>query len=127
MAQKESSTEKSLLSGFMPVQLAGMAKQRVEAFVQMQTELLEKLQDANRQWFDRAQVEANLVSEFASKLTSARSLPEAAAACQEWTSRRFEMMAEDSKHLLADTQQFMETGTRLMSNGWPTGGNGAST
>jgi hypothetical protein len=38
-------------------------------------------------------------------------------ACQEWTSWWFEMMAEDGKHLLADTQQFMETGARLMSNG----------
>jgi hypothetical protein len=71
----------------------------------------------SRQWFDRAQSEANLASEFAFKLTAARSLPEVMAAYQKWTSRRFEMMAEDGKHLLADTQKFMEVGVRLLSNG----------
>ena len=39
------------------------------------------------------------------------------AAYQEWTSRRFEMMAEDGKHLLADTQKFMEAATHLLPNG----------
>ncbi len=61
--------------------------------------------------------EANLASEFTSKLTAARYIPEATSACQEWTRRRFEMMAEDGKHLLANTQNFMETGARLMSSG----------
>ena len=45
----------------------------------MQGELLDKLQETNRQWFDRAQLETNLASEFASELTAARSLPEAMA------------------------------------------------
>jgi len=75
------------------------------------------LQETNRQWFDRAQAEANLASEFASKLTAARSIPEAMATCQEWTSRRFEMMAEDGKHLFADTQKFMEAAARLVPTG----------
>ena len=48
-------------------------------------------------------------------------------ACQEWTSRRFEMIADDGKHLLADTQKFMETGARLVSNGWLSNRPGAST
>jgi hypothetical protein len=60
-----------------------------------------------------------LASEFAAKLTRARSIPEAMTACQEWTGRRFEMMAEDGKHAIADTQKFMKTGSRLLSNGWP--------
>jgi hypothetical protein len=87
-----------------------------------QTELLERLKETNRQWFDRVESEANLASEFASKLTSARSLPDAMSACQEWTMRRFAMMAEDGKHVLADTQKLMETGARLLSNGWQSNG-----
>ena len=39
-------------------------------------------------------------------------------ACQEWSSRRFEMMAEDGKHVFGDAQKFMETGARLLSSGW---------
>jgi len=129
MVQKETQTgrtEKSSPLSLAPIQLAEMGKKRIEEFVNMQTELLDKLQETNREWFDRAQSEANLVSEFAAKLSNARSIPDAMAACQEWTSRRFEMMAEDGKHLLADTQKFMETGARLVPNGWLTNAGGGS-
>ena len=93
-----------------------MGKKRIEELVNSQTEFLEKLQEMNRQWSDRAQSETNLASEFASKLTAARSIPEAMAAYQEWASRRFEMMAEDGKPLFADAQKFMEAATRLLPN-----------
>lgn len=111
MAPKDSHTErteKSLLPNLRPTVFAEMGEKRVEEFVNTQTELFERLQEMSRQWFDRAQSEANLASELASKLTAARSVPEAMAAYQEWVSRRFEMMAEDGKHLLEDTQKFME-------------------
>lgn len=130
MAQKEPNgerTEKSSLANLIPTQFAAMGKKQVEEFANVQTELLDKFQEANRQWFDRMQSEANLASEFASKLTAAHSIPEAMIACQEWTNRRFEMMAEDGKHLLADTQKFMKTGTRLLANGWVSHRPGAST
>lgn len=121
MAQKEvhsERTEKSSLPNLVPEEFAATAKKRVEDFVHAQTELLEKLRETNQQWFDRMQSEANMASEFASKLTKVRSIPEAMTACQEWTNRRFEMMAEDGRHLLADTQKFMETGARILSSGW---------
>ena len=120
MVQKESHTErteKSSLPNLMPTEFAELGKKRIEEFVNTQKELVEKFQEMNRQWFDRAQAEANLASELASKLTAARSIPDAMAAYQEWASRRFEMMAEDGKHLLADTQKFMEAATHLLPNG----------
>lgn len=120
MAQKESHTdrtEKSSSPNPIPTEFAAMGKKRIDEFINIRKELFDRLRETNRQWFDRAQSEANLASEFASKLTAARSLPEAMAAYQEWTSRRFEMIAEDGKHLLADTQKFMEVGVRLLSNG----------
>ena len=109
----------------MPAEFAEVGKKRVEEFVNAQTELVEKLQEMNRQWFDRAQSEANLASELAAKLTAARSIPDAMAAYQEWASRRFEMMAEDGKHLLADTQKIMEAATHLLPNGSLIKGGGA--
>jgi hypothetical protein len=57
-------------------------KKRIEKFVNTQKELVEKLQEMNRQWFDRAQAEANLASELGAKLTAARSIPYAMAAYQ---------------------------------------------
>ena len=126
MAQKESHTEKSSSPLLMPTEFAEMGKKRADEFVKTQTEFLEKLQEMNRQWFDRAQSEASSASEFTSKLTAARSIPEAMAAYQEWASRRFEMMAEDGKHLFADAQKFMEAATRLLPNATLIKGSGGS-
>ncbi|MGA2842776.1 MAG: phasin family protein [Steroidobacteraceae bacterium] len=126
MAQK-ASPEKSASPNLVPVQFAAMGKKQIDEFVKIQTELFDKLQVTNRQWFDRAKSEADLASEFAAKLGAARSIPEAMTACQEWSSRRFEMIAEDGKHLLEDSQKFMETGARLLSTGWSTENVGGST
>ena len=41
-----------------------MRKKRVQDFVNAQTGLLDKLQETNRQWFDRLQSETSLVSDF---------------------------------------------------------------
>jgi hypothetical protein len=57
-----------------------MAKKRVDCFINMTTELLEKLQDSNKDWARPYPSEANLAPEFASKLTSARSIPDAMTA-----------------------------------------------
>ena len=92
-----------------------------------QRTFLDELQESNKRWLDRMQHEVGLASEFASKFAAARSIPAAMATYQEWTSRCFEMMAEDGRHLLAETQRFMETGTRLFSNGSPLNRFGIST
>jgi hypothetical protein len=130
MTQEDSHTdraEKSSPPNLILPEFATMGKKRIEELVKVQTELFEKVQEANQSWLDRMQTEASLASEFGAKLTAARSIPETVTACQEWTSRRTEMATEDAKHLLADTQKFMETGVRLLSNGWLSNGRGGST
>ncbi len=130
MSQKESHTERANNPPFAaldPAAFAMLGKKRIEDFANTQTELLDKLQETNRQWLDRMQSEANLASEFGTKLTAARSIPDAMTACQEWASRRFEMMAEDRKHLLTDYQMFSETGARLLSKCWLANGSATST
>jgi len=122
MASKETpGMEKSFLPALNLTEMTEMGKKNIEEFVNVQTELLNKLQEANRQWFDRAKSEADLASELASKLSAARSIPEAMAACQKWSTRRFEMMAEDGKHLMEDGQKLFEIGARLFSDGWGKG------
>jgi hypothetical protein len=130
MTQTESLTDRmksSSSSRPIPSELAAMGQKRIEEFADWQAELLKTLQETNRRWLDRTQSEASLASTLASKMTAARSLPEVMAAYQDWTSRRFEMMAEDGKQLLADAQRFMETSARFMSNGWPAKGRGGTT
>ena len=79
MPQKESYTdrEKSLLPNLISLEFATMGKKRIEDFVNMQTELFENLQEANRHWLERVQSEATLASEFATKLTATRSISDA--------------------------------------------------
>lgn len=92
MVKKESGSheaEHALTFNPMPAEFAAMGKKRIENFVNAQAELLENLQETNRQWFARMQSEVDLASEFASKLTAARSIPDAMTACEEWTTRRF--------------------------------------
>jgi ribosome-binding protein aMBF1 (putative translation factor) len=130
VAQKESQSERqervSLLSQ-VPADFAETVKKRLEECANSQTELFEQIQETNKQWFDRAQAEAKLASEFISKLSSARSIPDAMTAYQEWGARRFEMMAEDAKHALDNTQQFIKTSTHMLTNGFATKGHGIST
>jgi Phasin protein len=104
---------------FNSSELAALGKKRMEAFVNAQTELLDEIQEANRRWMDRFQSEANLASEFASKLSGARSIPDAMAVSRDWATRYFQMLAEDGRHFADDTRKLMETGARMFANGGP--------
>jgi phasin protein len=101
-----------------PADIAATAMKRFEDFAKAQTEQFDNFRETNREWLDRVQAETNLASEFVSKLTTARSIPDAMTAYQEWGSRRLEMMADDTKHLMDNTQKFMQTSAKLLANGW---------
>ena len=99
-------------------EFATMGKQCMGELVDVQRELFETLQETNWRWLERVQSEAALASKLATKLTATRSVSEAMTTCEEWTSRQIEMIAEDSKLLVADTQKLIATGARLLWNGW---------
>jgi hypothetical protein len=122
MAQKEQRTSaKSAMPNLEPTQLAEMGKKQVEAMVDMQQELINAIEEVNRVCAARVKAETDLATEFASKLSAARSIPDTAAIYQEWLTRRMELFAEDSRRFAADTQKFMAASARLLSKGW-TGG-----
>jgi hypothetical protein len=106
--------------------LAALGKKNIEELAKAQSELLSAMQDAHRRWFDRVQSEAKLASEFTRKVTNCHSIPDAVAACQEFTSRRLEMIAHDSQHLLTDSRKVMERSARLLSDGLFAKGNGGA-
>jgi hypothetical protein len=87
----------------------------------VQAELLNTLQ-ASQHCAVRAKSEADLASELMTKLTNTRSMPEIAAAYQEWASRRMRMAVDDSQRLFADSLNLMETSVRLFSGGSIGGG-----
>jgi hypothetical protein len=102
-------------------EFAALSKKRIGEFVRVQTELLDEIQEANRHWLDRIESEAHLASEFASRLSSVRSMPDAMAASRDWATQYFAMLAEDGKHLANDARKFIETGAQLFSSGFSAG------
>jgi len=83
VAQKEprnESAEKSSLLDLSGTDFTATTKKQIKAFTNAQSEALDNLQEVSHQWLDRIQAETSLASELASKLATARSMPDAMAA-----------------------------------------------
>jgi len=93
------------------------AKQQFEAALEVQKEFLGTLEEMNRAWLARAQSGVTLASELVGKLATARTIPDAAAACQECMNRQMEMFAENSRQMFAESEKLMRAGARLFTNG----------
>ncbi len=119
MAQSETPTDlaASAFAALNPTALAEGGKKRVEDIMKTQTEFLHALQEVNQGWSTRAKSEADLASAFVAKLAAARSIPDAITASQEWVSRRMELLAEDGRHVMADSQKLAEFATRFVAGG----------
>jgi hypothetical protein len=65
--------------------------------------------------------EVDLWTELAAKLTAIRSLPEALGTYQECVTQRMQMAAEDGRRMSEGCQKLLQTFTRPLPNGWPTG------
>src|SRR5688572_17926650 len=84
-----------------------------------QNEMLEACEQFNRAWLarvqtrlDRVQSEVALWSEFATKVTATRSVPEALEAYTKWAARQMQMTAEDNQRLLNSYQEVTQRVTK---------------
>jgi hypothetical protein len=93
-------------------------KERTEAMLGLQKELLDMCDQASRDWLARIKAEAELWSELAAKLTAARSVPEAVESYQQCISQRMKMVTQDAQRLSDDYGSFMQKFTRSLNNGW---------
>jgi len=100
-----------------PHQLTEMGKKYVDAMLNAQIGLFDELRQANEEWIASAQSRLTLASDLCAKLMAARSLPDAASACQEWTKQRADLLAEDGRQALTHSQKILQVGTRFFSNG----------
>ena len=107
----------SPMASILPAEIVEMGKQRVEALLEMQQELFDVFQEINQAWFDRARSAATINSELIAKLTTARTMPETADAYQQCVGKRMEMLVEDGRRLLADSQKIVNLGSRFLTNG----------
>lgn len=117
MSPKERASVKPGVPGLEPAQFAEIGQKQAEAITGMQQEFVKAFEDMSQEWAARMKAETDLASEFAGKLSEARSAPDTARIFQEWLSRRMELFAEDSRRFVADSQKFMAAATRMMSGG----------
>lgn len=96
-------------------ELLDMARTRIEGLLEVQKELMHTLESINHDLFNRVKAEAELASEFISKLSGVRSVPDATTAYKEWASREMELIAEDGRHLIANGEKLMQASQRLFS------------
>jgi len=121
MTQKERPTAARPLPNVDPAEIAAMGKKQVEAMTNMQKEIVEAIEEINGEWAARLKAEADLATEFAGKLSAAKSIPETTAICQEWMTRRMELFAEDTRRFAAGIQKFTAAATRSLPMGWKGG------
>jgi hypothetical protein len=124
MTQKDAPARAEKLSSLNPAPLAiaGMAKKHFEEVAEVQSDLLKEIREANQNWLDRIQSEANLASEFSSRLIAPHSIADTTTPCQEWAKRRIELFTEDGQRVMTNSQKFMEKAAQFLSNGWLSNG-----
>jgi hypothetical protein len=104
-------------ASWIPAEFAQMGGKPAEAFVEMQKQLLDSFDEANRAWLARARLEAVLGIELVNKLTAAHSIHAVASAYAQCMSRHLDMLAEDGRRMLDDGKRLLKSGTRLFTNG----------
>ena len=103
-----------------PVDLLKLGKERTDAMMTLQRDLLDAYEQASDAWLARVKSEADLWSGLAAKLTKASSAPDAVAAYQEGLAERMRMAAEDGRKLAEDTRKIMKRAADLLPDGWST-------
>jgi hypothetical protein len=100
-----------------PNRMANLSKGGVvqaERLGRFQADLFEKIQEVNRHWLERVQLEATLAAEFARKMGSVRSLSDAATVYQEWASRQLKLAVEDASYAISTGEALMDMGSQLL-------------
>jgi hypothetical protein len=118
--ERDSDFENLGMGKLMPADFLKLGKERTDAMMTLQNDLLDAYEQASNAWLARVKSEADLWSGLAAKLTKASSAPETVAAYHEGLAERMRMAAEDGKKLAEDTQKVMKRIADLLPNGWST-------
>ena len=103
-------TERTLSEATLAsAQIFEFGKERTDAMLNAQRELLEAYENAGRGWLKRMETELQLWNEFAVKLTASRTLPEGMKVYGDCVAQRMQMIVEDGRHLFDDAQKLMTT------------------
>ena len=95
--------------------------ERTEAMLRLQKELLDRCEQASRDWLTRLKSETELWSGLATKLAGTRSVPDAIQSYQECISQRVKMAAADAQRMSDEYGSIMQKINRSLTNGWSAG------
>jgi hypothetical protein len=98
-------------------QFLQFGKERSEAMLNMQKELLGAYQEVGQAWVGRVKSELEFWSDLSTKLAASRSVPEGMEAYRSGIAQRMQMVAEDGKRMLEDGQKLIATVTEKLSGG----------
>ena len=110
MAQQRTTSKPTaarLATPFFMKEFANMAQKSFETMMDLQKEVLDAFYDINQQWIVGINAEATVASELFTKLAAARSIPDAVSACQDCGSRQLEILAEQSRGLMAASERIV--------------------
>jgi hypothetical protein len=102
-----------------PPDVVNWGQHQTETALNLQKAILESCEQASRAWIDRVQSEISLWSDFASKLSGTKSIPEAFEMYTKCVSQRMQMAADDGRKLVEEAQQMTQKLAQSMSNGRP--------
>jgi hypothetical protein len=106
------------MQGLAPTDVCKLGKERTDAMLTLQKDLLEAYEQANGAWLARVKSEADLWSELGARLTNTGSLPEALSVYQESITQRMQMAAEDGRKFAEEAQKIIKTIAESLPNGW---------
>jgi hypothetical protein len=89
----------------------------LESLMEAHKKLLDTFGQVQRERLARTMEETKLASEFAAKVAGARSIPDIMAIYQEWIAKCEELIAEDGRRFLHDSQKVANAALSLLSNG----------
>jgi hypothetical protein len=117
MSSKPTAETANTAAAIAPAQMLQFGKERTEAMIHVQKQLLDAYQEASKGWVDRVQSEVKFWSELAGKLAASRSVPEGMETCSESIAHRLQMAAEDGQRLFEDGQKMIAAVTASLTNG----------
>lgn len=107
----------SVFPNLMPPEVAKIGKRNLETLAAVQQEFLAAVNRANGTWVAYLNEEAALNSDFSKKVTSTRSIPDAAAAYQEWITQQINLLSKHAQKVLEETQDLTKSYTQAIGNG----------
>ena len=95
-----------------------VGRKQLEAAIAIQQELVGSFEEMNRMWVGQMRSKIELAMHFVVKLTEAKSVPDVLSAYDECASRQLEILAEDKRLLIINSEKILQAGAPLiLTNG----------